>query len=115
MSRPVRIEYSGGEMRIIGYVDGDTFVSTKRIDRKHMFRGGRKSLEQALSDGTAAWGLDCKACDGMIRAGVKYCIIRSDSGTYKAKLSDFRDKGRVLHIRPHRPQYFLELDEFEKI
>jgi len=110
----VNIRYDNGERRRIGWIEGDTFIS-KRSVKKHLFRGGRETVREARRDGVSAWGLDCKVCDGLIERGVVWFEIRTGKKTYRCKLEDMKKKGFVLHIKPHRPQYFLLEQEFEQI
>lgn len=111
MGYRVVINYDGRE-RYIGFVDGNT-LTCKRDEAKHMFRGGRSTVAEAKKDGTASWGLDCKVCDGLISRGVEWLVIVSKTKIYRCKLTDMRDKGYVLNMKPHRPQYFLNLEHFE--
>ena len=111
MSYRVVISY-GGRERLIGRVVDKTLICN-RTESKHLFRGGRSSVAAAKKDGTASWGLDCKVCDGLLSRGVEWIEIVTGTKIYKSKLADIRDKGRVLHIKPHRAQYFLNLKEFQ--
>ena len=111
MGYKVVIDYEGRE-RLVGFVEGQTLIC-KRNEEKHMFRGGHKSVEEAKRDGTASWGLDCKVCDGLISRGVQWLEIVGKSCTYRCTLEDMCMKGYVLNIKPHRAQYFLNLEHFE--
>ena len=96
--------------RCIGFVDGNT-LTCKRDEAKHMFRSGKCCCRS--KDRTASWGLDCKVCDGLISRSVEWLVIVSKTKIYRCKLTDMRDKGYVLNMKPHRPQYFLNLEHFE--
>jgi hypothetical protein len=112
---PVRIVESNGVKKQIGYVedDGNWFITVRETSR-HLYRGGTKSVGQAIDDGTASWGIDAKACDGMIAKDITYIKIITNIGTYTGFLRDFKDnpKAFALHHKPHRAQYFLPLSEF---
>ena len=110
--RKVRIAYGNGERRVIGRVEGNVFI-TDRSEKKHMFRGGHKTLQEAKEDGTLAWGIDCIACDGLIEQGVETIRINTKRKVYTTKLAMFRNRGFVLHMKPHRAQYFLSVEEFD--
>lgn len=113
MSYKVVINYEGKE-RLVGHVVGNTLVCRRNED-KHLFRGGRKTVQDAINEGTAAWGLDCKVCDGLISRNIVWFEVIGKHKSYRCKLEDMRSKGYVLNMKPHRAQYFLDLEHFEEV
>lgn len=109
----VHIRYENGERRKIGWIEGDTFFSPRKPS-KHLFRGGRSTVKEARRDGVSAWGLDCKVCEGLIERGVVWFVVLVGDKRYRCRLFDMKEKGFVLHMKPHRPQYFLNETEFVK-
>ena len=113
MRRSVNIKYDDGRRRRIGWVEGDTFYSRRKVG-EHLFRGGCETIKEAREQGVSAWGLDCKVCDGLLQKGVKWFVIKVGKKYYRCRLQDLKDRGFVLHIKPHRPQYFMEEYKFEQ-
>lgn len=111
--RPVLITQSDGARRAIGFVNDNTFYSV-RNEAKHLYRGGKATLDEAKKAGTLFWGLDCLACDGMINAGVTNAVIISNKKTYHCSLQEFKQhtESFVLHHKPHRAQYMLNVTAF---
>lgn len=111
--KTIWIRYEDGQRRKVGWVSEDTFFSPRQT-KKHLFRGGRATVEEARRDGTSSWGLDCKVCDGLIERGIVWFVVKVGKTNYRCKLIDMRDKGFVFHMKPHRAQYFLNEKEFTK-
>ncbi len=42
-----------------------------------------------------------------------FVVLVGDKG-HRCRLSDMKEKGFVLHMKPHHPQYFLDETEFVK-
>jgi hypothetical protein len=112
MSYNVVLTYDGRE-RKVGTVVGDTLICHRKV-RQHLFRSGRPTVEQARKEGVSAWGLDCKVCDRLLEMGVVFLNIVTDEGEYQCRLEDMRKKGIVLNMKPHRAQYFLNENMFER-
>lgn len=115
--KPIRIKQSDNEVRLIGHVLDDVFI-TIRKEQLHMYRGGKGiTYDDALANGTASWGIDAYATDALIKQGVNKCKIISDKAVYTCSLIDFKehDMSFVYHYRPYRPQYFLKLQAFNII
>lgn len=110
---PVRITQSNGEKRVIGYVRGEVFTSF-RTESKHLYRGGNHSLKYGRENGLSAWGLDCAVVEGLLKRGVKKFVIKTRKATYVTDLALMKEKGFVVHHKPHRPQYFLNERYFSK-
>jgi hypothetical protein len=111
--RAVTIRQTDGSIRIIGVVRGVTFT-TEREEKKHMYRCGAPTLEIALASGSASWGIDKAACEGLSREGVIYFDVLTDKKRYSCKLNDFlhSEEAFSLHHKPHRAQLFLPLRSF---
>ena len=114
MVTPVFIRYDDGKERKIGTFDGETLVCNRRV-KDHLFRNGRHTVEEARADRVSAWGLDCKVCDGLRAKGGKWLVIKVGKEEYRCSLDDMVERGKVLHMKPHRPQYFLKEHEFERL
>lgn len=109
----VRIVCDGGTRKTIGIVKGDMLVCP-RDEKKHLFRCGRSTIEQAREEGVSAWGLDCKVCDGLLERGIEWLVISTKKTAYRCKLRAMQS-GFVLSIHPHRAQYFLYEQYFEEV
>jgi hypothetical protein len=109
------IKQEDGTFRSVGKTINDVFIS-HRNEEKHMFRGGRKPLVQALSEGTAAWGIDAKRCVDMVADGFKRVKIISDKAVYECPIEYFLDPVRSFkrHFQPHGTQYFVNLCHFDR-
>lgn len=107
------IKQRDGEVRVVGKTVNDVFI-THRNEEKHMFRGGRKPLTQAINEGTAAWGIDAKRCVDMIAEGFKRVKIISDKAIYECPITYFTDEDKSFkrHFQPHGTQYFVTLQHF---
>ena len=109
----VTIKYDNGVTRKVGDVQGDTLFCNRTVS-KHLFRSGHASVKEARAAHEAAWGLDCKVCDGLLSRGVQWFVIRTESYSYRCELKSMKEAGFVLHMKPHRPQYFLNEERFER-
>lgn len=107
------IKQEDGTFRDVGKTLNDVFISHRK-EATHMFRGGRKSLTQAINDGTAAWGIDAKRCVDMMANGFKRVKIVSDKAIYECPLEYFTDQDKSFkrHFVPHGTQYFVNLHHF---
>jgi len=110
----VEITYADGTCRRIGRLEGDTLVCRRDV-AKHLFRFGRATVEEARRDGVSAWGLDCDVCDGLCERGATWLLIKVGKVILRCSLQDMQKKGSVLHIKPHRAQYFLNEQFFERM
>lgn len=109
--RPVSVTEADGRKKTIGYVLGDVF-HTVRSEKRHMFRHGAPSVEEAIRRGVATWALDQKACDGMLKQGVTECHIFTAKNVYTVPLAKFPEEGYIVQYGTHRKQYALNLMEF---
>jgi len=110
----VLIQYEDGTERRVGVLEGDTLTCARTVS-KHLYRMGRETVEQARAEGASAWGLDCKVCDGLLENGCKWLVLKVGGHRYRCALADMKRDGIVLHIKPHRAQYFLSEKRFEKV
>ena len=85
--------------RLIGELVDGVFTS-RRHASKHLY----KKLD--------AWGLDCKAYDGMVADQGLHTVRIIDldtKTTYATHAENFKKYGTILHFKPHRSQVFLPL------
>lgn len=90
---------TGVGRRLIGEVDGGIFT-TRRQSSKHLYNK------------LNAWGIDCKAYDGMLKDKELHTIRVIDldtETTYSTHAENFKKYGTILHFKPHRTQVFLPL------
>lgn len=90
--------------RLIGTYGEGTFIS-RRNSSKHLY----KKMN--------AWGIDCKAFDGLLKNQGLHTVIIHDLDTkisYTTQAENFKKYGTILHFKPHRPQVFLPLDYWEE-
>lgn len=109
----MRIKQSNGQVKVIGYVDGDIFIAY-RMESKHLYRCGRCSVEEAREQDVAAWGVDAIAVRHMLRRNIRTLKIVSDKATYTAPLVLFEKKGFSQNFFPHGEQLMLYEKEFTK-
>lgn len=91
---------TGVGTRLIGHLEDGVFTS-KRQSSKHLY----KKLN--------AWGIDCKAFDGMLKnQGLKQLVIIDTEShiRYITEADNFKKHGTILHFKPHRAQVFLPLE-----
>lgn len=97
-----------------GEIINHTFV-THRKESKHIYRGGKfKNVKAAKEAGTAAWAIDKKLCDALIKRGVKWFRIVTEETIYSCPLRYFQ-KHKLSYVNHHRyygEQYFLPLQVF---
>ncbi len=112
--RAISVRQADNTVRVIGVVDGDCFI-TERIEEKHMYRCGMPTLDIALANGSASWGIDMAACRGLIEQGVETFIVLTPTKRYSVPMKDFVNSKEsfTFHHRPHRAQYFLPLRCFK--
>lgn len=110
----IYVRQDDGEERRVGVLEGDTLTCPRTVS-KHLYRMGRGTVEQARAEGASAWGLDCKVCDGLLEGGTKWLVIKVGSKRYRCSLAEMKRDGIVLHIKPHRAQYFLNEKRFEEM
>lgn len=111
MATDVRIPDGKGGKLVIGYLLRDAFIS-ERTEAKHMFRGGETSIPVAIKRGSAAWGMDTEAIEGLIeKHGVRYVEIRTPMYKYRTAAENFKDelKSYAHQFGEHRVQTFLPL------
>ena len=90
---------TGKGKRLIGNIEDGVFTS-HRQSSKHLYNK------------LNAWGIDCKAYDGLLVDKQLHTIriIDKDTGiTYSTHAENFKKYGTILHFKPHRVQVFLPL------
>jgi hypothetical protein len=88
----------------IGTCEGGVFTSPRKSSI-HLF----KKMN--------AWGIDCKALDGLISDFELHTVKIHDKDTqttYLTEAGNFKKHGTILHFKSHRPQVFLPLDYWEE-
>lgn len=108
----IKVTERSGEVRQIGKIRGDAFVAFHRDEDRHLFRGGSETAQDAMENGTAAWGLDLSAMRQLHEDyGILYVEIPTDRGTYRAKMETvLGPKSFQKEFGGHRTQTFLGLN-----
>jgi hypothetical protein len=75
----------------IGEVVDDIVFFTKRVPAKHLFRGGKKTLKEAMLSGTGAWGIDGSALSYLKSAGVLVVCVDVKSKVYWTSVKKLTD------------------------
>lgn len=113
----VTIRETDGTRKRIGEVRGDTLFLGLRKESVHLFRGRAESVAAAIESGTAAWGVDMAALDGLaVTHGIKYVEIPTKTARYRTTVSKIQGpKAYTAEYHNHRPQYFLPLHLWTKV
>lgn len=123
----IRLEHDpttgASRRRAIGTVEGDVFVAYKRDIFKHLFRGRAETVEDAIRMGTAAWGLDLAAMEGLQTAGVRFVEVPTKQGkryrttmdTLLGPKSYTRDGHEKNEFGGFRAQVFLTLNHWTEV
>lgn len=109
----VRIRVNGSILNV-GVLINDFVFYTNRNPKKHLYRSGCSSVEEARRKSVAFWGIDCNVCHKLIAKKYKYIVIATTTGTYMADLIKFLETD-LLKDFGFGVQYFLNEKEFEKI
>ena len=99
----IMVEQSDGEQRMIGRVVDKRFFAHRKKS-SHLYRK------------LHAWGVDITAIEDLKEKGKIETIVvleLEEEKTYVVEVDKLLDKGEYLHFKPHRPQIFLPLKEWE--
>jgi len=105
-----KVELNGNQ---VGEVYDSLVYVSHRKESKHMFRGGKKTTNDAKKLGVASWGIDMALFPILKDMGVVIVAINDLESkiVYYTTLKLFEDKGRVLQLG-HGLQKFLTLGHF---
>lgn len=98
-------EYNG---RQVGSIINDVAYVTHRKAKLHMFRGGQKTVRDALSKGTASWGIDQELLYLLKAKGIRVVVVNDTEGKkcYWTTTKRFIEEGKFLNMG-HGLQKFL--------
>jgi len=104
-----RVFYEG---KNVGEIVNNAIYLSRRKQSKHLFRGGKKSVAQAIKDNTACWGISNGIIEQLKLKNIDIVCVKDEETqiVYWTSLEKIAN-GKVLQIQKDM-QKFLELSKW---